>query len=180
MWLLSGGDLRALSSMFLCPRSGKSCSTSKILDGMAVGHDLIQQRAKDGNVPLSVAQIVDEAIFRFLFSRHEMPRKGAVRRPDTQIAVENEERFSQGGNYVLGTNPRATFSDSSLCCRVRLFDMFVSLTHCNSNKKTDVDEHITCRPRRFTLQRASRPAPDCSLFSHPTPVSLSRKCPCRQ
>jgi hypothetical protein len=28
--------------------------------------------------------------------------KGAVRRPDTQIAVEDEERFSQSFNDVLG------------------------------------------------------------------------------
>ena len=41
-----------------------------VVDGMVVGQDFIQHAPQLGNVPLAVAQLVDEAALRLLSSRH--------------------------------------------------------------------------------------------------------------
>ena len=69
---------------------------------MAVGEDLGQQRPQLGDVPLTVAQVVDEAALRLFFRGMEVPVEGGVGRADPQALVENHEWLSQGRNDVVG------------------------------------------------------------------------------
>ncbi len=100
--LLSGGNLRALSSMFLRPRVGEGVFNLEVFNGMAVAQDLGQQRPQLGDVPLTVAQVVDEAALRLFFRGMKVPVEGGVGRANPQALVENHEWLSQGRNDVLG------------------------------------------------------------------------------
>lgn len=51
--------LRALSSMTLRPRSGKTWSTSPCLHGIFLGNDLAKQMPQAGNIPLPIAKIIE-------------------------------------------------------------------------------------------------------------------------
>ena len=74
----------------------------EVVDGMAVRQDFLQQRPQARNVPLAVAQVVDEAAFRFLLLGVERLVEGPVRRLDAEALVEDDERLSQGRDDVLG------------------------------------------------------------------------------
>ena len=69
----SGGKRRALSSMILGPIAGKSCSTSKSWTAMAVAAGLPPAASAGGDVPLAVAEVVDEAALRLFFRDVEGP-----------------------------------------------------------------------------------------------------------
>ena len=74
----------------------------EVFNGMAVAQDLGQQRPQLGDVPLTVAQVVDEAALRLFFRGMEVPVEGGVGRADPQALVEDHEWLSQGRNDVLG------------------------------------------------------------------------------
>ena len=74
----------------------------EVFNGMAVAQDLGQQRPQLGDVPLTVAQVVDEAALRLFFRDVEVPVEGGVGRANPQALVENHEWLSQGRNDVLG------------------------------------------------------------------------------
>jgi len=82
------------------PDFGKIVLHLEVVDGMVIREDFIQQRSDEGDVPLSVAQVVDEAIVRFFVRDVERLEKRAVGRHDSQIVVEHDERFSQVGDDV--------------------------------------------------------------------------------
>ena len=73
-----------------------------VFNRMAVAQDLGYQRPQLGDVPLAVAQVVDEAALRFFFGDMEVPEESGVGRADPQALVEDHERLSQGHNDVLG------------------------------------------------------------------------------
>ncbi len=84
------------------PDSREGVFNLEVFNGMAVAQDLGQQRPQLGDVPLTVAQVVDEAALRLFFRGMEVPVEGGVGRPDPQALVEDHERLSQGRNDVLG------------------------------------------------------------------------------
>ena len=73
-----------------------------VLEGMVLGQDFLQQRPQAGDVPLAVAQLVDEAAFGLLLGDAEFPVETGVRGPYTQALVEDEERLSQRRDDVVG------------------------------------------------------------------------------
>ena len=163
--LLSGGNLRALSSMFLCP-IGEVVFDLEVFDGMAVAQDLSQQRPKLGNVPLAVAQVVDEAALRLFFRDMEVPVEGGVGRADPQALVEDHEWLSQGRNDVLGVG-KGVLQFMRMLITIRFHSvlvlhlLFLGIVATKSrpqrpkkSRRGGTPEGI--RPRRLTRQRASR------------------------
>jgi hypothetical protein len=69
---------------------------------MAVAQDLRQQLAQLGDVPLTVAQLVDEAALRLFFRGMEVTVEGSIGRADSQALVEDHEWLSQSRNDALG------------------------------------------------------------------------------
>jgi hypothetical protein len=88
--------------MFLRPKIGEVVFNLEVFNGMAVAQDLGQQRPQLGDVPLTVAQVVDEAALRLFFRDVEVPVEGGVGRADPQALVEDHEWLSQGRNDVVG------------------------------------------------------------------------------
>ena len=54
----------------------------EVMDGDLPGDRLLQQRPQAGDVPLAVAEVVDEAALRLLLRDVERPVEGGVRRLD--------------------------------------------------------------------------------------------------
>ena len=55
--------------------------------GMAVVQDLGQQRPQLGDVPLTVAQVIDKAALRLIFRDMEVPEEGGVGRADPPFSA---------------------------------------------------------------------------------------------
>ena len=73
-------------------------------NGMAVAQDLGQQRPQLGDVPLAVAQLVDEPALRLGFRDLKVPVESGVGRADPQDLVEDHEGLAQGRNDVLSVS----------------------------------------------------------------------------
>ncbi len=83
------------------PESDEGVFNLEVFNRMAVAQDLGEERAQSGDVPLPVAQVVDELALRLFFRDMEVPVESGVGRADPQASVENHERLSQGRNDIL-------------------------------------------------------------------------------
>ncbi len=83
------------------PDSGEGVLNLEVFNGMAVAQDLGQQRPQLRDVPLTIAQFVEESALRLFLRGVEVPVEGGVGRADPQALVEDHERLSQGRNDVL-------------------------------------------------------------------------------
>lgn len=61
-----------------------------------------QQPPQAGDVPLAVAQFVDQAVLGFLLRSVKRFVEGTVGRLHPQLAVENDERLAKGCDDVVG------------------------------------------------------------------------------
>ena len=73
-------------------------------DRGAMRDDAFQQGAQRRNIPLPVAQIVDQAALGLVRAGAEGLVKGAVGRRDVQVAVEDQQRAGNGLDNVAGGN----------------------------------------------------------------------------
>ena len=102
----------------------------EVFNGMAVGQDLGQQRPQLGDVPLTVAQVVDEPALRLFFRGVEVPVEGGVGRANPQALVENHEWLSQGRDDVLSVGQgefQLMCTIVIVCCHV-FAPRFISLS----------------------------------------------------
>jgi hypothetical protein len=58
---------------------------------MAVAQDLGQPRPQLGDAPLTVAQVLDEAVLRLFVRGAEVPAEGGIGRKEPLAHVENDE-----------------------------------------------------------------------------------------
>jgi hypothetical protein len=64
------------------------------LDRRTFGKDGFDQGAQLGNVPLSVAELIELPADRILCGDCECVDKGTVRKPDRQVGIEHEQAFT--------------------------------------------------------------------------------------
>jgi hypothetical protein len=70
----------------------------------AVRNDAFEQGAKRGNVPLAVAEIVDEASLGLAAAGAKRLVERPVRGPDDQVLVEDDQGAGNGLDDVAGGN----------------------------------------------------------------------------
>ena len=73
----------------------------EIVEGCLLGQDFFKQAAEAGDIPLAVAQVVDQLALSVVTRDLEGPIKGAVGRPDSQLSVENQQRLPHRLDNVL-------------------------------------------------------------------------------
>src|SRR5580692_5813549 len=64
------------------------------LDRVTFRKDGFDQGAQLGNVPLSVAELIELAADRVLRSDYECVAKGTAHKPDGQVGIEHEQAFT--------------------------------------------------------------------------------------
>jgi hypothetical protein len=74
----------------------------EVVEDGAGRDDVFEQRTQIGNVPLAVAELVDELVLRLFGRDVEGLVEGAVRRMNAQAAVKNQERLTDGVDDILG------------------------------------------------------------------------------
>ena len=80
---------------------GKIVFEDEIVEDGASGHDVFEQRAQSRNVPLAIAQLVNETTFGFRLRNAEGLIEGGVCRSHAQSGIEDEQRFTHGIKNVL-------------------------------------------------------------------------------
>ena len=78
----------------------------EIVNGIEVLQDSVEQRPQTGDIPLTVAEVVNELALRFHFRDAEGEVERAIRGHDVQTLVEHNKRFAQRGNDILGVRER--------------------------------------------------------------------------
>ena len=74
----------------------------EVVEDGALGDDVLEQGPQVGDVPLAVAQLVDEAALGLRGRDVERLVEGAVGRPDAQRGVEDQQRLAHRVHDVLG------------------------------------------------------------------------------
>ena len=74
----------------------------KVVEDRAGGNDVFEQCPQGGNVPLAVAQLVNETVLGFFGRNLKSLIEGAIRGADAQGGVEHQERFAHRVHDVLG------------------------------------------------------------------------------
>ena len=74
----------------------------EVVEDGALGDDVLEQGPQVGDVPLAVAQLVDEAALGLLGRDVERLVEGAVGGPDAQRGVEDQQRLAHRIDDVLG------------------------------------------------------------------------------
>jgi len=77
-----------------------------IIERGVLWQDFSQQSPQFGNVPLPIAQLVEQTPFGFFRRRRKNAIEGAVRRDNAQIVVQNDERIARGRDDALGVLAR--------------------------------------------------------------------------
>jgi hypothetical protein len=78
----------------------------EVLDGVALGENLFEQRAQFGNDPLTIAQLVDELADGIGRRDGERAIEGTVGALDARVGIEHDQRLSHGPDDVLRILPR--------------------------------------------------------------------------
>ena len=73
----------------------------KVVEDRTQGDNIFEKSSQGGNVPLAVAQLVDEAVLGFFERDLKSLVKGAVRGSHAQRGVENQQRFAHRIDDVL-------------------------------------------------------------------------------
>ena len=73
----------------------------EVLENRALGDDVLQQSAKIGDVPLAVAQLLDQMVLGFLGRNLEGLVESTVGRVHAKSRVQQQERFAYGIDDVL-------------------------------------------------------------------------------
>jgi hypothetical protein len=84
------------------PKCGKLVLNFEVLDRIAVTQNLGKQNPQLRNVPLAVAQLVDEPALRLLLRGMEVPVESDVGGQGSKALVEDQEWLQQGRYDVLG------------------------------------------------------------------------------
>jgi hypothetical protein len=89
----------------------------EVVKETVAGQDLFQQFAQTGNVPLAIAQFINQPALRFRRRNVERAVERSVRCVHAQIGVQNHQRVARGADDGLGII--AGFSDR----RLALFEL---------------------------------------------------------
>src|SRR6185503_4477033 len=73
----------------------------EVVEDGARRNDVLEQRAQIRNVPLSVAQLVDEPVLGLFRGNVKGLIEGAIRRVNAQTAVENQQRLANRVDDIL-------------------------------------------------------------------------------
>ncbi|HEX2121143.1 MAG TPA: histidine kinase dimerization/phospho-acceptor domain-containing protein, partial [Thermoanaerobaculia bacterium] len=73
-----------------------------VVEDGAHRQDVLEQRTQVGDVPLPVAELIDEPPLGLFRRDGEGLVEGAVRRMDAQFGVENQQRLAHGVDHILG------------------------------------------------------------------------------
>src|SRR5204862_900863 len=74
----------------------------EVVEDGALWNDVFQQRAQSGNVPLTVAELVDQSVLGFIRRDMKGLVKGTVRGVNAETAVEDQQRLANGVHDILG------------------------------------------------------------------------------
>lgn len=77
----------------------------EIVEDVAVGQHVLQERAKLGDVPLPVAQLIDPAAERLLRGHREVRVEGRVHRLHPKLGSQHQERLVNGLYDALRVDP---------------------------------------------------------------------------
>ena len=91
----------------------------EFFDAGVLRQDLVQQLAQARDVPLAVAQIVEECADRFARRDAERAVEGAIGAFDMQLSIEHQQRLAHGVDHVLGQLARVLggLFTALKCCR---------------------------------------------------------------
>src|SRR5688500_13239500 len=81
---------------------GKIVLEEKVVEDRALGNDVFQKSPQRGDVPLTVAELVNESIFGFLGRDAKGAINGGIGRSDAHRGVEDDQRLPDGVENVLG------------------------------------------------------------------------------
>src|SRR5580693_1072847 len=84
----------------------------KGLDGFSAGNDGLERGAELGNVPLSVADLIELPPDGMLWRDRECVAEGAVRKTDGQVGLEHEDAFADSLHEIQ----RVDFAHGSGSC----------------------------------------------------------------
>ena len=74
----------------------------EVAERAVLGEDVLEERPQLGDIPLAVAQLVDEPALGLLGLDPEVLVERAARRPDAEVGIEDEERVPDGVDDALG------------------------------------------------------------------------------
>ncbi len=84
------------------PNDRKCMRQLKVVEDGALGNYVFEQRAQVGNIPLAVAQLVNQVVLCFFRRDVKGLVKGAVGGVNAQRGIENQERLAHRVYDVLG------------------------------------------------------------------------------
>ena len=96
---------RALSRMILRPISEEIMLDFIAIEHGIMGEDLLKEYPQLGNVPLPVAEVVDEIPDCFLGRYLEGIVEAVVGGEDLQVGIQHHQRLAHGFHDVLGIFP---------------------------------------------------------------------------
>ena len=73
----------------------------EVLEVLVGGQDVFQEYPQAGDIPLAVAYLKDEAAFRLRGEDFEGPVKGVVDGDNPEVAVQDDEGLSHGGDDMM-------------------------------------------------------------------------------
>src|SRR5580704_16301545 len=73
----------------------------EVVENRTLGNNIFQESAQIGDVPLAVAQLVNQAVLGFFEGDLKSLVEGAVTRSHPQSGIENQERLAHGVDDVL-------------------------------------------------------------------------------
>ena len=74
----------------------------EVAERILLGEDFFKERPESGDVPLPVAQLIDEPAFGLLGGDAEGLVEGAARGVHPEVGIEDEERLADGIDDALG------------------------------------------------------------------------------
>src|SRR5690349_11953214 len=78
----------------------------KVDNRLAFGEDLLQNPSQFGNVPLTIAELVNQAAGGLLPTNLELLIKGSIGRSDTKVPAQDKQRLADSFHHGLGIDAR--------------------------------------------------------------------------
>ena len=99
---LPGLELASVEQHHATPDDREGVLQLKVVEDGALGNDVFEQRPQVGDVPLAVAQLVNQAVLGFFGGDVKGLIESAVGGADAQGGVEHQQRLAHRVDDVLG------------------------------------------------------------------------------
>ena len=129
-------DAPGIEQQNLLPDGGKIVLHAEVVEVRVLGKDVLQELPQGGDVPLPLADLVEQPAFRLGRIHLEDLIERTARRDDPQLAVQHHQRLADRGNDALGElagrlQLHLLRRNDSCCCLSESSNCFIAVMSAN-------------------------------------------------